>query len=48
MYVDLLLWNALDTNNFSFLFSLILYLILFSFFSYFLLNDEEAHNTAVT
>ena len=44
-----LLWNTLDTDNFSFLlfnFSDFI-LILFSFF-YCLLDNEEAHDTAVT
>ena len=44
-----LLWNALDTNNFSFLlfnFSNFI-LILLSLFD-FLMNDKEAHDTAVT
>ena len=44
----MMLWNALDMNNFYFLF------LLFSdfmgiFFSFsFLLDDEEAHDIAVT
>jgi len=43
-----LLWNALDTNIFSFyLFFLILYFFSFEFLFPFI-DDEEAHDTKVT
>jgi len=45
-----LLWDALDMNNFYFLFLLFsdFIEILFSFSFSFLLDDEEARDTAVT
>jgi len=45
-----LLWNAVDMNNFYFLFLLFSDFIgiLFSFYFYFLLDNEEACDTAVT
>jgi len=48
--ISLVLWDTLDTNNFYFLFfdfsDFILILFFFSFL--FLLDDEEACDTAVT
>ena len=45
-----LLWDTLDMNNFYFLFLLFSDFIgiLFLFLFYFLLDNEEAHDTAVT
>ena len=44
-----LLWNALDTNIFFYLFFLILYFFSFEFLFLFLFsNDEEAHDIVVT
>ena len=50
LLVARLLWDALDMNNFYFLFLLFSDFIgiLFSFSFSFLLDDEEAHDTAVT
>jgi len=48
--IYILLWNALDMNNFYFLFLLFSDFIgiLFSFSFSFLLDDEEAHDKEVT
>jgi len=43
-----LLWDALDMNNFYFLFLLFSDFIGILFFFSFLLDDEEAHDIAVT
>ena len=43
------LWDALDINNFSFLFFYFYFSILLFFcFFFFLKNDEEAHDNEVT
>ena len=42
------LWNALDTNNFSFFYLIFLILYLFYIILFLILDNEEACDTAVT
>ena len=48
LYELSVLWDALDMNNFYFLFLLFSDLIGILFYFSFLLDGEEAHDTAVT